>query len=134
LQHHSKAAGEAMERHDYAAAEQEYLAVTRLAPRMAEARSILGLAYDLQKKQDPAAEQFKQALELNPSLYAPNYFLGRIRHAQRRFSDAVPLLEHAVALQPRNCEVRRQLGASLVALKELCRAIEHYQFCLQESP
>jgi tetratricopeptide (TPR) repeat protein len=108
--------------------------VTRLAPRMAEARSNLGLAYYLQKKQDPAAEQFKRALELNPSLYAPNYFLGRIRHAQRRFSDAVPLFEHAVALQPRNCEVRRQLGASLVALKELRQAIEHYQLCLQENP
>ena len=134
LQHHSEAAGQAMARRDYAAAEREYLAVVRLAPSMAEARSNLGLACYLQKKYDPATEQFKRALELNPSLYAPNYFLGRIRHAQRRFSDAVPLLERAAALQPRNCEIRRQLGASLVALKEFHRAIDHYQLCLREDP
>ena len=134
LQHHSEAAGQAMARRDYPAAEREYLAVVRLAPSMAEARSNLGLACYLQKKYDPATEQFKRALELNPSLYAPNYFLGRIRHAQRRFSDAVPLLERAVALQPRNCEIRRQLAASLVALKEFHRAIEHYQLCLREDP
>lgn len=134
LQHHSEAAGQAMARHDYAAAEREYLAVVRLAPGLAEARSNLGLACYLQKKYDPATEQFKRALELNPSLYAPNYFLGRIRHAQRRFSDAVPLLERAAALQPGNCEIRRQLGASLVALKEFHRAIDHYQLCLREDP
>jgi tetratricopeptide (TPR) repeat protein len=134
LQRHSEAAGQAMARHDYAAAESEYLAVVRLAPGMAEARSNLGLACYLQKKYDPATKQFKRALELNPSLYAPNYFLGRIRHSQRRFGDAVPLLERAAALQPRNCEIRRQLGASLVALKEFHRAIEHYQLCLKEDP
>jgi tetratricopeptide (TPR) repeat protein len=134
LQYHSEAAGQAMARRDYAAAEREYLAVVRLAPSMAEARSNLGLACYLQKKYDPATEQFKRALELNPSLYAPNYFLGRIRHAQRRFSDAVPLLERAVALQPRNCEIHRQLGASFVALKEFHRAIDHYQLCLREDP
>jgi len=132
LEHHSKAAGEAMRRSDYATAEREYLAVVHLAPKMAEAWSNLGLANYLQKQYDLAAERFQRALELKPSLVAPYYFLGRDRHAQRRFSDAVPLLEHAVALQPRNCEIRRQLGASLLALKELLPAMEQYRFCLQE--
>jgi len=134
LQSHSAAAAQAMERHDYAAAEREYLAVVRLAPSMAEARSNLGLVYYLQKKYDLATVQFERAVKLKPSLYAPYYFLGRIRHAQRRFSDAVPLLEHAVELQPSNCEAHRQLGASLVALKEFRRAIEQYQLCLRENP
>jgi len=35
LQHHSEAAGQAMARRDYAAAEREYLAVVHLAPGMA---------------------------------------------------------------------------------------------------
>src|SRR5262252_6328629 len=64
LERHSKAAGEAMRRADYAAAEREYLAVVHLAPKMAEAWSNLGLANYLQKQYDLAAERFQRALEL----------------------------------------------------------------------
>src|SRR2546428_14032827 len=48
-QRHAKAAGEAMQRHEYAVAEVEYLELVRLMPDVAELRSNLGLARYLQK-------------------------------------------------------------------------------------
>ncbi|PYV86130.1 MAG: hypothetical protein DMG05_20700 [Acidobacteria bacterium] len=115
-QRHAKAAGEAMQRHDYAAAELEYLELVRSMPDVAELRSNLGLSYYLQKKYQPAEEEFQCALKLNPSLYAPNYFLGRMRHSQKRFRDALPFFDRALALQPGNAEVLRQLAATTVGV------------------
>ena len=134
LQRHSKAASEAMRRHDYAAAEREYLALVRLAPHVAEVRSNLGLAYYLQKKYDLAAEQFERALRLNRSLYYPNYLLARIRRPQGRFREAVSLLEHALSLQPASSEARRELAANYFELKEFRRAIQAHQLNLDNKP
>ena len=134
LHRHSKAASEAMRRHDYAAAEREYLALVRLAPQVAEVRSNLGLAYYLQKKYDLAEEQFEQALQWNRSLYYPNYLLARIRRPQRRFREAVALLEQALSLQPGSSEARRELAGNYVELKEFRQAIELYQQCLKNNP
>jgi Flp pilus assembly protein TadD len=47
-----------MQRHDYAAAELEYLELVRSMPDVAELRSNLGLSYYLQKKYQPAEEEF----------------------------------------------------------------------------
>ena len=134
LHRHSKAASEAMRRHDYAAAEREYLVLVRLAPHVAEVRSNLGLAYYLQKKYDLAAEQFERALRLNRSLYYPNYLLARIRRPQRRFREAVSLLERALSLQPASSEARRELAANYVELKKFRRAIEAHQLNLDNKP
>ena len=134
LQRHWKTAQEAMQRRDYSAAEREYLKLAQLAPMVAETHSNLGLAYYLQKKHDLAAARFEQAVRLNASLYYPHYFLARIRRAQKRFREALSLLQHALTLQPENKEARRELAANYVALKELRRAIEVYQTCLKSDP
>ena len=134
LQRRWKTAQEAMQRHDYAAAEREYLKLAKLAPQVAEIHSNLGLAYYLQKKHDLAAAQFEQAVRLNASLYYPHYFLARIRRTQKRSREAVALIQHALTLQPENQEARRELAANYVALKQFRRAIQVYQTCLKSDP
>jgi tetratricopeptide (TPR) repeat protein len=46
----------------------------------------------------------------------------------------LPLLEHALTLQPENAEARRQLASTHVALKEYRIAIELYRSCLKRDP
>src|SRR6478672_3416246 len=67
----------AMQRGDYATAEREYRAATVLAPGMAQILSNLGLALTLQEKFQEAEKPFRAALKADPSLFVPNYFLGK---------------------------------------------------------
>jgi tetratricopeptide (TPR) repeat protein len=134
LRQGSKAAGEAMQRLDYQAAEREYLRIVRLAPNVAEVHSNLGLACYLQGKLEPAAGHFQSALKLKPSLYAPNYFIARIRYKQGKFREALPFLERALVLEPGNIEACRQLASTHVALKSFNRGIASYRSCLKMDP
>ncbi len=128
----SVAAGNAMRRLDYATAEQEYQKIVKLAPKVAEVHSNLGLACYLQGKLEPAALHFQSALKLKPSLYAPNYFLARIRYKQGKFREALPLVELALKLEPENVEACRQLASTQVALKAAGRGIAQYRSCLKK--
>jgi tetratricopeptide (TPR) repeat protein len=127
-------AAQAMNNKDYAAAEQAYRRIVRLAPEMAEAQSNLGLACYLQQKIPCAEEAFNRSLKLRTDLFLPNFLLGQIRFQQGRYQDAVPLLERAVEQQPRHTEVRQLLGATLVGVKEYDRAAAQYQALLQADP
>src|ERR1017187_4107438 len=55
---------------------QEYLAVVRLEPDLAEARVNLGLVYYLQNRYDASAQAFEKALSTKPGLRGANLFLG----------------------------------------------------------
>jgi tetratricopeptide (TPR) repeat protein len=130
----SKLAAEAMQRLDYAAAEREYLKLVKLAPKVAEVHSNLGLACYLQGKLELAVEHFQNALTLKPSLYGPYYFLARIHYKQGKFREALPFLERALKLQPENIEACRQLASTHVALKAFSRGIASYRSCLKRDP
>jgi tetratricopeptide (TPR) repeat protein len=134
FRHYSLAAAEAMERQDYAAAEGAYQALLALSPNLAEARSNLGVALYLQKKYEPASEQFQLALKLKSSLFVPNFFLARIYSRQWRFREALPLAQRARQLQPQNNEACRLSGAVYTGLGEFRRGIEVYQSCLEKEP
>jgi tetratricopeptide (TPR) repeat protein len=134
FRHYSSAAAEAMQRQDYAAAEGAYQALLALSPNLAEARSNLGVALYLQKKYEPAIQQFRLALKLKSSLFVPNFFLARIYSRQWRFREALPLAQRARQLQPQNNEVCRLSGAVYTGLSEFRRGIEVYQSCLEKEP
>ncbi|HEX2521627.1 MAG TPA: tetratricopeptide repeat protein, partial [Terriglobia bacterium] len=130
----SVAAADAMRRFDYATAEREYLKIAKLAPKVAEVHNNLGLACYLQGKLEPASEHFQSAVRLKPSLYAPNYFLARIRYKQGKFREALPFIERALKLEPENMEACRQLASTQVALKAVDRGIAQYRSCLTKDP
>lgn len=134
LHQSSKAAADAMRRLDYATAEREYVKIVKLAPKVAEVQSNLGLACYLQGKLNPAAQHFQSAAKLKPTLYAPNYFLARIRYKQGKFREALPLIERAVALEPDNIEACRQLASTHVAMDAVGRGIAQYRSCLKKDP
>src|SRR5437870_692720 len=71
-----KEAREAQQAGDYKTATQKYEGIVKLQPEMAEAHANLGLLYYQQGHAEQAAETFKKAIQLKPSLAGPYFFLG----------------------------------------------------------
>ena len=74
------------------------------------ARVLLGTALDLAGRTDDAEQSFKQALSLEPHPTVDFYYNYAIFLARnRRFSEALPLLEKAAAMAPTRDDVARAL-------------------------
>jgi Flp pilus assembly protein TadD len=64
-----------------------------------------------------AERYLRRATELDPTLAAAYFALGRIYVRANRYNDALPLLERAVSLQPDSVEAHYQLSRVLIRLK-----------------
>jgi tetratricopeptide (TPR) repeat protein len=127
-------ASQAMQAQDYVKAERLYAELTHLVPNVPEVYSNLGLARYYQKKFKTGQEAFETALRLNPILFVPNFFLGKILSENERYTQALPLAEKAVAAQPENKAARRLLASVLVGLKRENQAISQYQKLIEQDP
>jgi tetratricopeptide (TPR) repeat protein len=102
-------------------------------PPSAELRSNLGLSLYYQNKLDRARAAFQDALRLNPALFVPNFFLGRIYFDMSRYPDALATARAALRAQPNHREARLLLGASLVGLSRFDEAISLYRALAREN-
>jgi tetratricopeptide (TPR) repeat protein len=127
-------AGQAMQAQDFPKAERLYLELTRLAPDVPEVYSNLGLARYYQKKFQTGQQAFEAALRLNPDLFVPNFFLGKILSETGRFAPALPLAGRAVKAQPEDKAARRLLASVLLGLKRENQAISQYQKLIEQDP
>lgn len=127
-------ASEAMQAHDYPKAEINYAELARLVPNVPEIYSNLGLARYYQKKFKTGQQAFEAALRLNPNLFVPNFFLGKIDSENGRYTQALPLAEKAVEAQPEDKASRRLLASVLVGLKREDQAVLQYQRLLEQDP
>ncbi|MEI9976990.1 MAG: tetratricopeptide repeat protein [Ignavibacteriota bacterium] len=94
-------------------AAQEYLAVIRMQPEMAEARVNLGLVYYLQARYEDSARALEKALSMKPGLRGADLFLGidYVKLGQPRH--AIPCLKRAAVQEPNNRQARTWLGTAL---------------------
>src|SRR5258708_37502921 len=84
---HARAGAAAMGEKNWPKAEREYRAALQLAPEIAELASNLGLAFYFQKNYNAAAETLERALRLEPQLFVPTLFLGRLRTKHGRSAE-----------------------------------------------
>jgi tetratricopeptide (TPR) repeat protein len=127
-------AAQALQNGDYTTAEQLYTELAHANPNLAEIQSNLGLAQYFQFKLGAAEESFRGALRLDPRLFVPNFFLGKMYFQKGRFTDALPSLKRAVETQPQDKSARSLLAADLVKLSRDNEAIAQYQQLLSEDP
>ena len=113
---------------------QEYLAVVRLEPDLAEARVNLGLVYYLQNRYDASAQAFEKALSTKPGLRGANLFLGIDYVKLGRARRAVPCLRVAVVQEPGNNEARIWLGTALWDSGQETEAIPELHSAAQAFP
>jgi TolB-like protein/Tfp pilus assembly protein PilF len=103
-----------------------------LDPQISEAHTAKGFAFVLLKRHDDAEKEFIEALRLNPDGYDENYFFGRLRFEQKRWTDVIPLWEKAIETDPTDFQCAclvitcyREIGASAEKKREVQeRAVE----------
>jgi tetratricopeptide (TPR) repeat protein len=127
-------AAQALQHGDYATAEQLYTELARTNPNLAEIQSNLGLARYFQFKLSAAEESFRAALRLDPRLFVPSFFLGKMYFQKGRYTDALPFLKRAVETQPQDKSARSLMAADLVKLNRDNEGITLYHQLLTEDP
>ena len=103
---------DALQRGDFAAAEQHLSRALAADPSLAEVRANLGLAYYVDGKYAEAVEAFRRALKQNASLSTAQSFLPLSLAALNRCDEALPGLRHEYSSNP-DLKLRRVLGLSL---------------------
>src|SRR5690349_13684069 len=91
----------------------EFQRALALDPQFPRVHYYLGLTYllkDGSARLDDAAAEFKVELAAHPDEFFANYYLGVICVMQRKWEQAIPLLEKSVELQPANPDPYFQLG------------------------
>src|SRR5258707_9170494 len=110
---HFAAAHQAQDAGNLGLAAQEYLAVIRLRPEVAEAYASLGLVYNAQGKFAESARTLGKAEKLKPGLPGVSLYLGIDYEKQRHAGLAVPHLIEAVRLEPVNRQAHTWLARAL---------------------
>ena len=110
---HFAAAHQAQDAGNLDLAAQEYLAVIRLRPDVAEAYASLGLVYSAQGKFAESARTLAKAEKLKPGLPGVSLYLGIDYEKQRQAGLAVPHLIEAVRLEPVNRQAHTWLARAL---------------------
>ncbi|HXN46430.1 MAG TPA: tetratricopeptide repeat protein [Bryobacteraceae bacterium] len=94
-----------LESHDpeaLALAEKEFEAELALNAGDAAAEFQIGQILNTGSKADQALPHFQKALDLSPDFAEAALAVGKLRVQAKQYAEAIPLLEHVVALEPRN--------------------------------
>jgi tetratricopeptide (TPR) repeat protein len=106
----------------------------RLNPKLPTAHSELGHAYLLMGESDKAEEQFRKELELQPGDFHASVYLAWHYLNNRRYADALPLLDTAHRRKPAHPGVLYLLGQARQGLGEYGKAAEHLEAAVRGQP
>jgi len=116
------AAKQAQTRSDYKAAVSAYKAAAKLRPNVAELWANLGLMESATGGYENAAESFRRALALNPTLLMPNLFLGIDYTRMNRPGEAISFLVKAERMNSRDPQPPLYLGRAYLLAKDFREA------------
>jgi superkiller protein 3 len=120
--------------YDLAAALVQCEEAVRLAPQSGVAHFYRGrVLYDLGRRSEAQLE-FEAALQQNPKLPEPGYFLALIDKQDGKYELAARLLENTVRLQPSNVMAWNMLGQCLELNSEKPKAIAAWRKAIEIDP
>jgi tetratricopeptide (TPR) repeat protein len=119
---------------DYRAAAEIYQAILNLKPHFAEVHANLGLMHHLLGEYAAAISSFQAALREKPLLFVPNLFLGLDLLQVQKPHEAVPYLERAHELNPRDEQAVLGLGRAYTELRNLSKARSSYDDAVRLNP
>ena len=129
-----EAAHHAQGRGDFAAAASYYQSAVALRPNVPELLSNLGLMQDVTGNYKEAIVSFQKAEHLKPELYVPNLFLGIDYLHIEQPQQAIPFLEKAGRLNPRDARAQLTLGRAYASLRDYAAAGRAYRRALELDP
>lgn len=128
------AAQQAQSSSDFSLAAECYRRAVRLSPNTPELWANLGLMYHQKGELSEAIKSFSEAARLNPSLFVPQLFLGienlQLQHAEA----AIPYLQKAEQINPRDPQVPLALGRALAISGQGDRASDAYWRAVSLAP
>jgi Flp pilus assembly protein TadD len=127
-----------MMQNKYAEAQQAIEKALLLNPQSVKAENNLGLILEAQNRTDEAADAYRHAIEWQKNAPHPseqpllNY--GTLLIDKQRSEEAVPLLEQAVQIAPKDPKCHEQLARALERQGQLKDAITEMQAAIQLDP
>lgn len=110
LQSYLAAAQQAAARKDFSSAAVSYRQAVEISPQTAELWTNLGLMYHQTGEFTEAIKSFSEAARLKPSLYVPKLFLGIDNLELKQTDTAIPFLQKAEKLNPKDPQAPTTLG------------------------
>ena len=83
---------------------------------------------------DEAMEQYRQAIDINPTLAEPHNQLGAALFAQGRLAEAIVQYQEALDLKPDLAEAHANLGLALRDIAQPDAAIAQYEEAIENDP
>ena len=111
-----------------------YQRAAALRPNVPELWSNLGLMQDVTSNYKEAIVSFQKAEHLKPDLYVPNLFLGVDYLHIDEPQQAIPFLEKAGTLNPRDARAPLTLGRAYASLRDYAAAGSAYRRALELDP
>lgn len=127
-------AGAAQSRGDFASAAGLYRKATELSPSVPELWANLGLMEHELGHSHKAIESFKRAIRLNAGLFVPQLFLGIEYIKSQEPAAAVPHLETARRLNPKDLQTAVSLGTAYAMLGKGDLAANSYWMAINLAP
>jgi len=125
---------EALERGDYAQAEQLFRQQVAKTPQSAEALSNLGAVLAREQKFDEAIKTYERALRTDPKLTSIYFNLGVAYFKAGRYQSAAAPFETFLKSQPADPRARQLLAISLVESAQYQRGITLLEQLIKEQP
>jgi len=97
-----------------------------LEPLNYKFRTYLGMFHEMFQEYDEALEAHRKATELDPGAFSAWNNLGALLMYRSRFEEAIPVLEHALAIDERGA-VRSNLGTAYYFRGRYADAVQEYQ-------
>lgn len=120
------AATQAQARSDFSAAAECYRQAVKLSPNTPELWANLGLMEDQTGKAPEAIKSFSEAARLNGSMFVPQLFLGIEYLKLNRAETAIPFLQKAEQINPKDPQVPLALGRAFAISGKGDRAGDAY--------
>jgi tetratricopeptide (TPR) repeat protein len=124
IQKHYKRATDAMQAGQNDAAEKQFREILRLDPRNAEAHANIGVIAYTEREYAQAAQEFRAALKLRPSLWNAQAFLGmselRLGHPQEAKTYLEESFQHL-----QDAKLQSEAGSDLISLYYQSRDLDH---------
>jgi tetratricopeptide (TPR) repeat protein len=128
------AASEAQAKGDFSAAAEYYRQAVKMSPATAELWANLGLMEDLAGNSSEAIKSFSQAAHLNGSMYVPQLFLGVENLKLNRAEVAIPYLQRAEQINPKDPQVPLALGRAFALSGKGDRSSDAYLRAINLAP
>ena len=103
----------------------------QIAPELSDVQKLLGDIYGSQKEHEQAIALYKRALELDSNSPDIMTSLAVAYLRTHRNEPAKELLTTVIKLQPENNKAYKHLGYCYLQLKDIVKAIEHYQKAIE---